>query len=191
MSNHQTHDCLLNSLFRLRSKKISNFASLAFVRGIHRWAVNYPHKGPVTGKNVSNWWRHNETKYVLSLPVHNLLWSPGHQQPWQFSMEEGCDYLVTRLKNIDSNHVFPLTGFKMIQFLHYYPFVRGMLVHELFNKHTRLSRDTAVMFHVICLYFDCPFIIPIILIFSNFISWFMHQEWLPSLSVVRYFTYRL
>ena len=25
-------------------------ASLAFVRGIHLWPVNYPHKGPVTGK---------------------------------------------------------------------------------------------------------------------------------------------
>ena len=25
-------------------------ASLAFVRGIHRWTVNYPHKGPVTRK---------------------------------------------------------------------------------------------------------------------------------------------
>ena len=27
-----------------------NSASLAFVRGIHRWPVNSPHKGPVTGK---------------------------------------------------------------------------------------------------------------------------------------------
>ena len=27
-----------------------SFASLAFVQGIHRWPVNSPHKGPVTGK---------------------------------------------------------------------------------------------------------------------------------------------
>ena len=27
-----------------------SFASLAFVRGIHRWPVNSPHKGPVTRK---------------------------------------------------------------------------------------------------------------------------------------------
>ena len=32
--NHQPHDCLLNGLFRRRSKETS--ASLAFVRGIHR-----------------------------------------------------------------------------------------------------------------------------------------------------------
>ena len=33
-----------------RSEKHQNSASLAFVRGIHRWPVNFPHKGPVTRK---------------------------------------------------------------------------------------------------------------------------------------------
>ena len=31
-------------------RKHQSSASLAFVRGIHRWAVNSPHKGPVTRK---------------------------------------------------------------------------------------------------------------------------------------------
>ena len=31
-------------------RKHQNSASLAFVRGIHRWPVNSPHKGPVTRK---------------------------------------------------------------------------------------------------------------------------------------------
>ena len=31
-------------------RKHQSSASLAFVRGIHRWPVNSPHKGPVTGK---------------------------------------------------------------------------------------------------------------------------------------------
>ena len=31
-------------------RKHQSSASLAFVRGIHRWPVNYPHKGPVTRK---------------------------------------------------------------------------------------------------------------------------------------------
>ena len=48
LSNHQPHDCLLNRLFRPRKHQSS--ASLAFVRGIHRWPVNSPHKGPVTRK---------------------------------------------------------------------------------------------------------------------------------------------
>ena len=46
VSNHQCLDGLLKHLFRRRSKK----TSLAFVRGIHRWSVNSPHKGPVTRK---------------------------------------------------------------------------------------------------------------------------------------------
>ena len=35
---------------RRRSKKNQSSASLAFVRIIHRWSVNSPHKGPVTRK---------------------------------------------------------------------------------------------------------------------------------------------
>ena len=31
-------------------RKKQSSASLAFVRGIHRWPVNSPHKGPVTRK---------------------------------------------------------------------------------------------------------------------------------------------
>ena len=30
------------------------------MRGIHRWPVNSPHKGPVTRKKVYIWWRHHE-----------------------------------------------------------------------------------------------------------------------------------
>ena len=44
VSNHQPHNCLLNRLFRRRSK------SLAFVRGIHWWLVNSPNKWPVMRK---------------------------------------------------------------------------------------------------------------------------------------------
>ena len=34
-------------------RKHQSSASLAFVRGIHRWLVEYPHKGPVTRKMFS------------------------------------------------------------------------------------------------------------------------------------------
>ena len=50
VSNHQPYDCLLNRLFRRRSKKTSKLCVLAFVRGIHRGPVNSPHKWPVTRK---------------------------------------------------------------------------------------------------------------------------------------------
>ena len=61
ISNQQPHDCLLKCLFRPRSKKTPNSsASLACVRGIHRWSVNSPCKRSVTRQNVSIWWRHHE-----------------------------------------------------------------------------------------------------------------------------------
>ena len=49
-SNLQPHDCLLNRLFRLRSKKTSKLRVTGFVQGIHRSPVNSPHKWPVTRK---------------------------------------------------------------------------------------------------------------------------------------------
>ena len=50
VSNNQFHDCLLNRLFRRRSKKTSKLRVTAFVRGIHRWPVNSPTKGQWRGK---------------------------------------------------------------------------------------------------------------------------------------------
>ena len=50
VSNYEPHVCLLDCLFRRRSRKHQSPAPLVFVRGIHRWPVNSPHKGPVTRK---------------------------------------------------------------------------------------------------------------------------------------------
>ena len=71
VSNHQPHECLLNCLFRRRFKKNQSSASLAFVRGIHRWPVNSLHKGPVTRKlfpfhDVIMW----TTNYTTSFRAH-------------------------------------------------------------------------------------------------------------------------
>ena len=49
VSNHRL-DCLLNRLFRRRSKKTSKLRVTGLCRGIHRWPVNLPHKGSVTRK---------------------------------------------------------------------------------------------------------------------------------------------
>ena len=43
VSNHQPHDCLLNHLFRHRSKKTSKLRVTGLCEGIHRWPVNSPH----------------------------------------------------------------------------------------------------------------------------------------------------
>ena len=50
VSNHQPHGCLLNRLFRRRSKKTSNLHVTGICAGNSPGAVNSPHKGPVTRK---------------------------------------------------------------------------------------------------------------------------------------------
>ena len=41
-------------------RKHQSSASLALVRGIHRWPVNSPHKWSVTRKIYPFWWRHHD-----------------------------------------------------------------------------------------------------------------------------------
>ena len=48
-SHRQPHGCLL-VYSGTNERKHQSSASLAFVREIHRWPVNSPHKGPVTRK---------------------------------------------------------------------------------------------------------------------------------------------
>ena len=45
--------------FDADQRKHQSSASLTFVRGIHRWPVDSPYKGPATRKNVSICWRHH------------------------------------------------------------------------------------------------------------------------------------
>ena len=51
VSNHQPHDFVYSTVYSgADQRKHQSSASLAFVRGIHRWPVNSLHKGPVTRK---------------------------------------------------------------------------------------------------------------------------------------------
>ena len=50
ISNHQPHDCLLNRLFKRRSKKTSKLCVTGLCAGIFRGPVNSPHKWRVTRK---------------------------------------------------------------------------------------------------------------------------------------------
>ena len=52
VSDHQPHDCLLNSLFGRRSKKTSKLRVTGLCEGNSPGPVNSPHKGPVARKIV-------------------------------------------------------------------------------------------------------------------------------------------
>ena len=96
ISNHRRPYCLLNRLFRRRSKKHQSAESLAMVMGIHRLPVDSPQKGPITWKIfpsddvIMNW-----TACVLDVQwlAHGafmiFLWSATEKNGWANNRDAG------------------------------------------------------------------------------------------------------
>ena len=59
VSNYQLHDCLLNRLFRLRSKKISKVSVTGLCEGNLPVTGEFPARRASKAENVSIWWRHH------------------------------------------------------------------------------------------------------------------------------------
>ena len=64
VSNHQPHDCLLNRLFRRRSKKTSKLSVTGLCVGNSPGTGEFPVQMASNAENVSIWWRHHDDKYV-------------------------------------------------------------------------------------------------------------------------------
>ena len=61
VSNHQPHDCLLNRLFRRRSKETSKLHVTGLCTGNSPRTGEFPAQMASYAENVSIWWRHHET----------------------------------------------------------------------------------------------------------------------------------
>ena len=59
VSNHQPHDCLLNHLFRRRSKKTSKLRVTGLCAGNSPVTSEFPAQMVSNAQNVSIWWRHH------------------------------------------------------------------------------------------------------------------------------------
>ena len=59
ISNHQPQDCLLNGLFRRRSKKTSKLCVTGLCVGNSPGTGEFPAKMASYAENVSIWWRHH------------------------------------------------------------------------------------------------------------------------------------
>ena len=60
VANHQPHDCLLNRLFRHRSKKTSKLRVTGLCVGNSPGTGEFPAQMASYAENVSIWWRHHE-----------------------------------------------------------------------------------------------------------------------------------
>ena len=82
-SNHQPHDCLLNRLFRCRSKKKSKLCVTGLCEGNSPGTGDFPAQMASNSENVSIWWRH----HVLELfSTHSYIVLYFIQQKWVWSL---------------------------------------------------------------------------------------------------------
>ena len=69
VSNHQPHDCLLNRLFRRRSKETSKLCVTGLCAGNSPVTGEFSAQRASNAENVSIWWRHhvsNDECYIIS-----------------------------------------------------------------------------------------------------------------------------
>ena len=60
VSNHQPDDCVLNRLFRRRSKKTTKLRVTGLCAGNSPGTSEFPSQMASNAENVSIWWRHHE-----------------------------------------------------------------------------------------------------------------------------------
>ena len=68
--NHQPHDCLLNRLFRRRSKKTWKLRVTGLCAGNSPGTDEFPAQKASNAENVSIWWRHHDIAHFVQAPVY-------------------------------------------------------------------------------------------------------------------------
>ena len=68
VSDHQPHDCLLNLLFRRKSKKTSKLRVTGLCAGNSPWTGEFPAQKASNAENVSIWWRHHDNDCRIRTP---------------------------------------------------------------------------------------------------------------------------
>ena len=74
VSNHLPHDCLLNRLFRRRSKKTSKLCVTGLCAGNSPETGEFLAQMASNAENVSIWWRHHDLVKLYSWDVKKRVW---------------------------------------------------------------------------------------------------------------------
>ena len=70
VSNHQPHGCLLNRLFRRKSKKTSKLRVTGLCAGNSPGTGEFPAQMASYAENVSIWWRHHaQSKFHIQIII--------------------------------------------------------------------------------------------------------------------------
>ena len=81
VSNHQPRDCLLNRLFRYRTKKTSKLRLTGLCEGNSPVTGEFPAQRASIAENVSTWWRHHGSGLVVKVQPMS---APQCQHPYCF-----------------------------------------------------------------------------------------------------------
>ena len=73
VSNHQPRGCLLNRLFRRKSKKTSKLRVTGLCAGNSPGTGEFPAQMASYAENVSIWWRHHGSKYWILVTDNNIV----------------------------------------------------------------------------------------------------------------------
>ena len=113
VSNHQPHDCLLNRLFRRRSKKVSKLRVTGLCARNSPGTGEFPAQMASHAENVSTWWRHHERShgrldYELAPYIcDKLLWLVTHLAQTYVSQGQK---LVNSMMTSSNGNIFHVTG---------------------------------------------------------------------------------
>ena len=174
ISNHQPHDCLLNRLFRCRSKKTSKLRVTGFCTGNSPGTGEFPAQMASYAENVCIWWSHHDNARLverlsdLSLgltKIPYLMLPPSHirrqAQEKPLFMEEEllakddlCEKVATIhtetmrcLVSEKSKHLFPLLRNCKAKLARSRAAAHGKCVYENIAKHeaTRAEMEDSLI----------------------------------------------
>ena len=91
VSNHQPHHCLLNRLFRHRSKKTPKLRVTGLCVGNSPVTGEFPAQRASNAENVSIWWRNHDMKFY---EIYDVTTSPSETKSPTYTRYIFTDHLV-------------------------------------------------------------------------------------------------
>ena len=131
VSNHQRHHCLLNRLFRRRSKKPSKLRVTGLCAGNSPGTGEFPAQMASNAENVSTWWRHHELNHVSNRDPGVVIFLPA------YNLRHGhiCGHFVAEQKGMNHKHII----YTYIQVLSVMIYVSTIMVQQTKSLYYQLQ----------------------------------------------------
>ena len=147
VSNHQCLHCLLNRLFRRRSKKASKLRVTGLCEGNSPVTGGFPSQRASNAENISIWWLHHDVWFI---------WARCGAEFCALSKTKGLIKWYVYLVLMKRMPIWSSTHGDVIKWKHfprYLPFVRGIQRSPVNSPHKGQWRG-ALMFSLICVWIN-------------------------------------